>query len=366
MNETEFRILDILSQEIGNPASINKLTEKIKRVYGTAHYANIHAELQNIAKKNMLRLTRSGNSTITELNFGNNYLLADLLSEMEIIKKIRFLENNPDYQLVTVDLDTYIKDSLFVKFLLLVEPNRNAKLNRMELVWILKESSSARSAKEIHKIRSFIEKLQQSHNIKIDCLFLSDQGFIELLKMDDANTAKEVLSDKIVLFHPQTLWMEIKEILGKGIRVKIEEQKIHPAKIREVDLVFNLTRLGYREMGSRIFLDATPIGIEYIVTSVLIKKDSIRRLEAIPIILAKNNEKINYSLLVFLATKFQVIHQLCDIFKILDVLKPTKEVQSVIRGISEFVTQKAKVKQKIIPLNLKDMEKKMRLYDVIE
>ena len=70
---------------------MSKLTGKIKRVYGTAHYANTHAKLQNTAEKSMLRPAGSCHSAIAELSFGNNYLLADPFSEMEIIqKKINF------------------------------------------------------------------------------------------------------------------------------------------------------------------------------------------------------------------------------------------------------------------------------------
>ncbi len=104
----------------------------------------------------------------------------------------------------------------------------------------------------------------------------------------------------------------------------------------------NLARFGYKEMGTRLYLDAKPIGIEYIVTSIMVKKDSIRRLKAIPIILAKNNERINYSLLVFLASKHKVILQLHKILKILDELKPSKKVQDIIKEILGTETEDEK------------------------
>ncbi len=365
MKENTYKILDILARDIGNPISINKIKNKIKKFHGNADYKNIHTSIHEMEKSRIITTEKIGKSTIAELNF-ENYIIIDLLSEMELIKKIRFLENYSEYQLTIQELNSMFKELFFIKSVLLIDPKRNAKLNRMELVWIHVAHPSVDADKEMIAIQDFIHKLQQIHNIKIDYLVLPDKKFIELLKMEEANTIKEMLSNKIILFDPQTFWMEIKETLSKGIRIKTNEQETHPAKIREIDLTFNLERFGYKEMGTCLYLDAKPIGIEYIVTSILIKKDNIRRLEAIPIILAKNNEKVNYSLLVFLASKYKVIRQLHSILKVLDTLKPTKKVQDIIKEISGAMKQKIKNDQKIIELSLKDMEKKMRLYNVIE
>ncbi len=365
MKENTYKILDMLAREIGNPMSINELKNRIRKFHGNADYKNIHTSIHEMERSRIITTEKIGKSTIAELNF-ENYLLIDLLSEMELVKKIRFLEDYSEYQLPIQELNSIFKELFFIKSVLLIDPKRNAKLNRMELVWIHVAHPSVEADKEMVVIQDFIHKLQQAHNIKIDYLVLSDKKFIELLKMEEANTAKEMLSNKIILFDPQTFWMEIKETLSKGIRIKIEEQETHPAKIREIDLAFNLARFGYKEMGTRIFPDAKSIGIEYIVISILLKKDNIRRLEAIPIILAKNNERINYSLLVFLASKYKVIRQLHSILKVLDALKPSKEVKDIMKEISGAMKQKIKNHQKIIELSLKDMEKKMRLYDVIE
>lgn len=365
MKENTYRILDILAREIGNPMSINELKNKIQKFHGSADYKNIHTSIHEMEKSRIITTEKIGKSTIAELNF-ENYLLIVLLSEMELVNKIQFLEDYPEYQLPIQELNSMFKELFFIKSILLIDPKRNAKLNRMELVWIHVAHPSVDADKEMTTIRDFMHKMQHVHNIKIDYLVLPDKKFIELLKMDEANTAKEILSDKIALFNPQTFWMEIKETLSNGIRIKIEEQETHPAKIREIDLVFNLARFGYKEIGTRLYLDAKPIGIEYVVTSILVKKDNIRRLEAIPIILAKNNERINYPLLVFLASKYKVIRQLYSILKVLDALKPSQDVQNIMKEISSTMKQKIKNDQKIIELSLKDMEKKMRLYNVIE
>lgn len=357
MNEQEFRILDILSREIGNPVPIYKLAEKIRQIYGSGDYKNIHVAIQEMLKKKILKLEKTGRSAIASLNF-ENYLLIDLLAEMELIRKHKFLERRQEFQMLMLEINSYITNFYLVKSIALINPERNAKLNRVELLFLLRQSKTNHEVEaEIKAIRTIMELLQSIHNIKIDYLFLNDVKFIDLLKSEEANTAKEILADKVVLFYPQNFWMEIKTALEKGIRIKIEEQETNPAKISEQNVAYNLARFGYKEMGTKI-IQGKPIGIEYIITSILLKKDSIRRIEAIPVILAKNDEKTNYSLLVFLATKYGILRELYGILKALNAVKQ-------MNGITNAVKALADMKIKEIKASIKNIEQKLRLYDVI-
>lgn len=353
MNDTEFRILDILSREIGNPMSINKLTEKIKQIHGTAYYTNIHSELQNIAKKKILKLIKSGKSTIAELNF-ENYLLIDLLSEMELIRKFRFLEKRQEFQMLIQELHTYIKDISLIKSVAIIEPERNSKLNRMELLFLLQNTEDEQQFSYIKKI---ISDLEQIHIVRIDILCLSDEKFIDLLKSDDANSAKEILSDKIILFYPQTFWMEIRQAIESGTRIKIEEHDTNPHKISKEDTSYNLARFGYKEIGTKI-TNGKQIGIEYIITSILLQ-GSARKVESIPIIVAKNQNKINYNLLVFLSEKYKTFPDLYGLLKAVNEIVPMKKLTKLLR--ENIVRGQTNLKY-----DLKDMEKKLRLYNVIE
>ena len=148
------------------------------------------------------------------------------------------------------------------------------------------------------------------------------------------------MADKIVIFYPQSFWFMIKYFLDKGVRIQVERNPMSLTKISEYDIVFNLARFGYKEMGTKI-IQGTPIGIEYIITGILLKKDNVRRIESIPIIIAKNEKKINYVLLVFLVTKFKIKGTLYRVLKILDALRPTKDVKNVIKDIKDTFTQKA-------------------------
>jgi len=350
-----------MSREIGNPISIRKIKEKINNIHGHAHYPEIYSKIQELEKKKIINLDKYGKSSIASLNFANALLL-DHLAQVELIKKIHFLEERKDWQTLILQINAYLGEFSMIRSILIINPETNAKLNRIEFFVLLRKEEDK---KESEDIRNNMELLQRVHNIRIDYLMIDETSFENLLRYDDANPIKEIMSDKIAIFYPQTFWFMIKNILDKGIRIKVEEESIALAKISEQNIVFNLARFGYKEMGTKI-TPGKPIGIEYLVTSILVKKDNVRRLEAIPIILAKNKEKINYSLLVFLATKFKMIRQLYNILKVLDEITPTKEVKEIMKDITDAIKQKVKTDQQAIELSLKDIEKKMRLYNVIE
>lgn len=357
MNEQEFRILDILSREIGNPMSINKLAKKIRSIYGSGDYKNIHVAMNGMRKSSMITIEKTGQSSIASLNFENN-MLVDLLAEMELIKKQKFLEKRLELQLPTYQIIMRLGLYHYIESVASIQPERNAKLNRIELLILLKRpDGSAMFDDEMKGIHHTMEILQSVHNIKIDCLYLADDKLVDLLKSEESNAVKEILADKIVLLYPQSFWMEIKRTVEKGIRIKVEEKETHPAKISEQDVAYNLARFGYKEMGTKI-IQGKPIGIEYIVTSILLKKDSIRRIEAIPVILAKNDEKTNYNLLVFLATKYGILRELYGILKALNAVKQ-------MNGVTKAVKALADMKIKEVEASTKNIEQRLRLYDVI-
>ncbi len=361
MKDIEYKILNILSRKIGNPISIHNMKEQINETFGHAYYANIYNAIQEMEKRKLVNIDKYGKSSVTSLNF-DNPLLIDSIAQVEIINKIYFLEGRKDWQILVLQINSYLREFSTIRSILIINPETNARLNRIELFILLRKEEHK---KELEDIRSNMKLLQRVHNMRIDYLMLDEISFENLLRYEDTNPIKEVMSDKIEIFNPQNFWLMIKSLLDKGIRIQVEEETISLTKISEQDVVFNLARFGYKEIGTRI-AQGKLIGIEYLVTSILVKKDNIRRLEAIPIILAKNKEKINYALLVFLATKFKMIRQLYNILKVLDEITPTEEVKQVMQEITDAVKQKVKTDQQAIELSLKDMEKKMRLYNVIE
>lgn len=348
MDETTFRILDALSRQLGSDISINELTKEIEGLHGSAYYANIYRALQNLVETGIIALAKAGKSYFISLNFGN-YLAIDFLAEMELRRKYELLRRNPEMQMLLAEIGSQCSD-FPIKSISLINPERNIRLNRTELLIMLQK----RSEEEMDALQETMQALYRRHNMRIDYLAIRREEFEDLLKSEERNPLKEMLSDKIAFFNPQAFWMAIAEAFEKGIRVRIERQETNPAKISEQDMTFNLARFGYKEIGAEI-KQGERICIEYIITSILLKGDA-RRIEAIPILLAKN--QANYSLLVFLSRKYALSDRLLGLLKALNSIRPKKEVQEAIRSL-ETMNVKA------VKINESSVRENMRLYNAI-
>ncbi|MGI0066531.1 MAG: hypothetical protein ACREA5_05540, partial [Nitrosotalea sp.] len=203
-----------------------------------------------------------------------------------------------------------------------------------------------------------IDTLQRIHNIKIDYMMLEDKMFLNLLRSDESNPAREMLSNKIVIFNPQDFWIEIKKAGGEGIKIIAEENETNPGKISEEDLIFNLARFGYTEFGPQI-KHGKVICIEYIINATMFQNDA-RRMDAIPVILAKNSDKTNYDMLLFLARKYGFGGRILGILRVLRnlMVHEMSEINNPIRLLEAMKIEEIKADQK----NIKE---KLRLYNVI-
>lgn len=356
MNELERRILDILSREIGNLTSISRLAQTIKNVFGSGDYKNINVAINNMHKNKLVNLEQSGKSYMVSLNF-ENYILTDLLAEIELARKQNFLANKHELQMIMLEIDTYLRPIPLLRSITITDPERNSRLNRIELIINMGKTSDTKLINEntlaIHLI---IESLQKMHNTKIDCLIIDYSVFLDLLRANEANPIKEMMHDKIVIFNPQYFWNEIRDAIKNGINITTEETETSPARISESDLTYNLARFGYNEIGPQIKQGKT-ICIEYTIAALFFHKD-VRRKEAIAIILAKNVDKINYNILLFLACKYKFEEKLFGILKSLKKMIPQGDLlDSSIRLLETMKTKETKVDNKT-------MREKLRLYNV--
>src|SRR3989304_1645415 len=71
MDDTEFRILDTLSRDPGRDVSISGLTREIRRLHGTAHYANTYRVLDRLRTEGIVGITKTGNSSLVSLDMGS-------------------------------------------------------------------------------------------------------------------------------------------------------------------------------------------------------------------------------------------------------------------------------------------------------
>jgi len=328
----------------------------MQELHGTAYYANTYNKLQALAEQGSIILTKAGQSTLVTLNLGN-YLLIDMLTEMELERKKMFLKGHPELQMLFMEIETYYEQMSSNISISIARPERNRKLNRIELLILqsIKETQNSEQALAINELMQEIQHLHsfgQMHNIKLDYLILSRSELTNRLSSKEKNPLQEMLADEITILNPQGLWHELRNAYVHGLQIKTSEQETNPAKISELDLVYNLTRFGYKEFGSELG-SGKDICIEYMITAILMKNDA-RRITAIPIILAKN--RVNYNLLIFLSQKYSVADRLLGLLKVLNDVKRAKEIETPIH-ILEAMNVKA------IGVDQEAIKNKMRLYN---
>jgi len=357
MDDTSYRILDILSRNLGRPISINELTKKIDEIHRGAYYANIHERIQDLKRQKIIAVIKAGRSSLLSLNF-ENYLITDMLAEMELKRKQDFLREKQEFAMLMLEVDTYLRDIPLIKSISLMYPEKNAKLNRAEILIQLRESHN-RGIIENTKIdiHSIIDNLQKVRNSRIDYVILEYEDFLNLLKSDEINPIREMLHNKIVILHPQDFWMTTKIAVENGIKIIAEKDETNPAKIIEEDLVFNLARFGYTELGPKI-KQGRLICLEYIISKIMLSKDE-RRTDAVSIILAKN-KNTNYDLLLFLGRKFDFSGKILGILNALRSL-----VVHNMQNIEEPIKLLEAMKIEEFKINTKNLKEKLRLYNVI-
>jgi hypothetical protein len=356
MDEATYRILDILTRNLGRPLSINELTSRIEEIYGGAYYANINEKIHELVKDGLIILLKAGRSSLISLNF-NNYLIIDLLAEMELRRKQDFLKEKQEMQMLMMEIDTYLHSFLLIKSITLMNPERNAKLNKVELLIHLRKTERKSMTEAKIGIHTIIDTLQRIHNIRIDYVVLEHKMFLNLLKSDESNPIREMLSNKIVILNPQDFWLELKKEGIGEIKTIVKENETNPAKISEEDMVFNLARFGYTELGPKI-KQGKLICIEYIINAIIFQND-VRRMDAIPVIIAKNSDKINYDLLLFLARKYGFGGQILGILKAL-----RNQVVHGMKAIDEPIRLLEATKIEEIKANEKRIGERLRLYHV--
>jgi hypothetical protein len=350
MDTPTFRILDTISSNLGDSLSINQLTKRIKDTFGSGHYPNIYQKIQELKTERLLNIELKGNSSNIKLNF-QNYLLTDLLAEMEIEKKINFLTQRSELFPLLTEMDKALTDSCSIKSISSINSLKNIKLNRIEFLFFLRDTPDYHNATiELYKD---MLKLQNKYNLKINNLTINKHDFLDQSTLDEINPIREALAEKIAFFCPQAFWSEIKAITEKT-EIRAIKSETKPGNISDSDLTYNLNRFGYSEFGTH-FTQGKKFCIEYIITAILLHDDA-RKLEATAVILAKNSFKSN--ILAFLSQKYQTAGKLMGILKILQENKATPEIEETIDILKAFNTEE-------LPADAESIRQKLRLYNAL-
>ena len=207
MNETKFKILTTLTENIGNSISINKLTNYINDNYKNSYYNNIYYKIKDLEIDNDIFIDKIGNSSIINLNF-DNPILIDLLSQVELRKKEFLLRNYPELKTLILNLEIkFQKDFLLIDSFSIIQPIKYISLNRAEFLIILKDitsdyfsncSNSEEIEKEIiknEKIKLYqtMNELEKKFNIKLDFLILAKNELLQLIEENNNNIIKAMI-----------------------------------------------------------------------------------------------------------------------------------------------------------------------------
>jgi DNA-binding transcriptional ArsR family regulator len=337
MDKTEFRIIDALSRHFNNPMTISALTREIKRLHGVAHYANIYRKIRSLTSAGIITVNEVGNASLVSLNC-NNYPLVTLLAEAELRRIRDLLRERQEWQMVFDTMTTRLSQLSNAMTACLVDPERNLKLNRAELIFKLGGSAGAfgYEARAIHKK---LREIQAISTIRVDGLVLGERAFWRFVCSQDKNPVREMLSNKAAFLTPDVFWTHMRNAVLHGSNVRFDSGRTHPGKISERDLVYNLSRFGYKELGSDIEM-GQEICIEYIVTSLLLRGDARRR-EAIPVLLAKND--VDYGLLIFLSQKYGVADRLYGHLLAVADISPAGEIEKAIEFLQNLTAGEVEI-----------------------
>lgn len=359
MDETTFRILDILARDLGLQTSIRALAGKIRSKYGSGHYANVYNKLRQLAQENIVEILNVGKASLVGLNF-KEYVVADLMAEIEIKKKQELLKGRPELGMLFLGLDAHLRDLVFVRSISIINAEKNLKLNRAELLAVVRGRGASLfpDGNEAKLLHTALQTLQSAHSLKLDYLIVTDQKLLDSLATDEANPVREMMPNRITFYGPQNFWNTIRVGADAGLTLRVQESETLPARIPEADLALNLARAGYKETGTTLATSGgMDICVEYVVAAMMAQGDA-RRVEAVPVILAKQAGRVNYDILLFLAQKYRLLEMLLGLLRAYTEILHDERAKDVVELMDQM-----KIKE--VPADKTAIREKMKLYNAL-
>ncbi len=201
------------------------------------------------------------------------------------------------------------------------------RLNRAEFLILIDQENLA----DRQKARSMINELRRHSNIRMEDLILNQGKLIDFLKSSEKNPIKEMLSDKIAIYLPQSFWNLIRNAYIHGTRIRFDNERTNLSKIKESDLAYNLAKFGYKELGPEI-RQGEDYSVEYIISSILMGDDP-RRAAAASILISKNRP--SFELLEFLSMRHGFGKKLLGLLEAINDISPAPEFSDAISAFKE-------------------------------
>lgn len=370
LNDAALRILDVLAMNLGRPFSIRELNGQMSSKSKKSYYANTHKQVGELKGKQFLTLTRIGHSSSIELNFSSSELTG-ALAQMELQKASKLFQ---DHRLTQFrkNLDELFLETPFVGAACIIESAQALALNKIELLFIIRPHTQESNANPLQPLPQAEEQrallgekmrsLAAKTSLRIDFLALTAQEFLNELFSPQANPVKALARTEVCVFNPGFYWMLIAAGKAQGRQLFFDETPADARKIERQDVLPAFERHGYQEFGAAT-MRLPGYSIETAIAAALILEDA-RLLEAIPIILAKDeNKRINYALLEYLARK----HGKAGLFGFLletaiEFSKPLKTNLSALKCLERMRQEYGQNWDMRLQLRKKDISEKMRLY----
>ena len=208
---------------------------------------------------------------------------------MELRRKGALLERMPRAELPFAALERLLRE-LPIQFALLVGPEKNLRLNRLEVLACVEQGAE-------NRVSTALAELGRQQNIRIDALGITVFEFLSFLSKAEHNPIQEMVADGIALFGPQSFWATIAEAEAAGRHARVAEP-IDPARMSRPDLVYNLGRFGFPLLGGATRGKA--VCIELTVTAALIRREARLHAGAAAVL---SKTAFHPRVLAFLATK---------------------------------------------------------------
>lgn len=359
MDETAFRILDVLACDLGLQTSIRALAGKIREKYGSGYYANVYNKLQRLAQEKTVEILSIGKTSLVSLNF-KGYITVDLLAEMEIKKKQELVKRRPPLGTLFLEIGACLRNLVFVRSVSIINAEKNLKLNRVELLIVVRGHGTSLfpDDDEVKSLYVTLQALQSIRNQKLDCLVITDQKLLDSLAATyEANPVREMMPNRMTFYGPQNFWNTVRAGIEAGLLLRVLESDTVPASISEADLMHNLEKMGYKEMGMTPAAGGKDICVEYIVAAMIAKGDA-RRIEAVPVVLAKQEDRMNYDVLLFLAQKYNLSEMLLGLLRAYAEILHDKRAMDAVGLMDQMKIKEARVDKTAI-------REKMKLYNAL-
>ncbi len=317
MKEDTFRVVDTLARSLGRQLSISELTERARGFHERAHYKNIHQAVETLEEKGTLRVTRRGRAALVELDLSRGGGLDDVAAvALEGKRRARATSAWLDDRLTPLEQRLSAFDGL--RAVELVEPQRNARLNRIVLLAVLSPSLGRAPIGEdrIGELYEAVGQQASDGNMRVDLLALTEPELVGALGSEALTAPQVLVTYRANLLHPGGFGWMLHRSQGLGQRI-VSHDRLHASDpnlglvlgLEDEDIATSLDRLGYEEMGTR-GTSGRAVSMELAVTAALARGDARRRYGAAVALAKSVGRSWNPRTLAFLALQHNVGREL--------------------------------------------------------